>query len=111
MFTREGVLHSTIEKNINVLDSPISWKFSKSLIAGSIYRFNKHEIIFFERNGLAHGGFTLPFAHDQMKVKSISWNLDSTILCVWSEIIDANSNYKDYRSVGGKFFRLKKFFY
>ena len=47
VFTREGVLHSTVEKDIHVLDSTIAWKYSKSLIAGSIYRLNKHEIIFF----------------------------------------------------------------
>ncbi len=70
-----------------VLDAPISWKNSKSLIASSIYRLNRHEIIFFERNGLAHGGFTLPFALNTMKVNGIYWNLDSSILCIWSEKI------------------------
>ena len=68
VFTREGVLHSSVEKDINVLDSAIAWKYSKSLIASSIYRLNRHEIIFFEKNGLAHGSFTLPFAFNQVKV-------------------------------------------
>ena len=54
---------------MNILDAPIAWKYSKSnLITSSIYKFNKHEIIFFERNGLAHGGFTLPFEFEKMKV-------------------------------------------
>ena len=105
IFTREGVLHSTIEKNVNILDSPIAWKYSKSLIASSIYRLNKHEIIFFERNGLAHGSLVLPFAFNQMKVNGLYWNLDSSILCVWSELIDSqmisNSNNQ---SVGMKKF-------
>lgn len=98
IFTRESVLHSTIENDVNILDSPIAWKFSKSLIAGSIYRFNKHEIIFFERNGLAHGGFQLPFAMNQMKVNGIYWNLDSSILCVWSEKVETNEN-SEFESV------------
>lgn len=96
VFNRESALHSTIENDINVLDSQISWKFSKSLIASSIYRFNKHEIIFFERNGLAHGGFQLPFSNNTMKVKDICWNLDSSILYVWSEKIDCESNKYDF---------------
>ena len=99
VFTREGVVHSTIENNINVLDSAISWKHSKSLISSSIYRFNKHEIIFFEKNGLAHGGFQLPFVFNQMRVKGIYWNLDSTILCVWSELVDESVD-AEYKSVG-----------
>ena len=100
IFTREGVLHSTIENNINILDTPIAWKHSKSLITSSIQRFNKHEIIFFEKNGLAHGGFVLPFALGQMKVRGISWNMDSTILCVWSELVDASCESTDFQSVG-----------
>jgi elongator complex protein 1 len=86
VFTRDGLLHSTIEKHINILDSAIAWKYSKSLIAASIHRFDKHDIIFFEKNGLAHGGFTLPFPMAQMKVKNLLWNIDSTVLCVWLEV-------------------------
>ena len=93
VFSRDGILHSTIEKQISILDAPISWKYSKSqLIAASVYRFNKHEIIFFERNGLIHGGFTLPFEFNKMRVNEILWNLNSTILCVWSELITENEN-------------------
>ncbi len=91
VFTRESVLHSTIESDVSVLDAPIAWKYSKSLIAASIYRLNKHEIIFFERNGLAHGSVQLPFPVSQMKVKGIYWNLDSSILCVWSERVNLSS--------------------
>ena len=104
VFNREGQLHSSIEKNVTVLDAPICWKYSKSLIASSIYRLNKHEIIFFERNGLAHGGFTLPFQLHEMKVNGIYWNLDSTILCVWSERIQENSS--QFESVGKSYIHL-----
>jgi hypothetical protein len=37
-----------------------------------------------------HGGFTLPFQLNEMKVSGIYWNLDSTILCVLSEKIHEN---------------------
>lgn len=100
VFTRDGILHSNIEDQISVLDGQIAWTYSKSLIASSIHRLNKHEVIFFERNGLSHGGFTLPFAHGKMKVNNISWNLDATILCVWSELMDRASNDSVYKSVG-----------
>ena len=87
------MLHSTIENKVNVLDSPISWKYSKSLlIASSVYRFNKHEIIFFERNGLTHGSFILPFEFGEMKVNQILWNIDSTLLCIWAESIENKNN-------------------
>jgi elongator complex protein 1 len=101
VFTREGVLHSNIEDHVNVLDSQIAWKYSKSLITASIQRLNKHEIIFFERNGLSHGSFTLPFGFCQMKVNGLSWNLDSTILCVWSELANENEAANShFQSVG-----------
>jgi elongator complex protein 1 len=93
VFTREGLLHSTIENKVNILDSPISWKYSKSLlIASSVYRLNKHEILFFERNGLTHGSFVLPFDYGKMKVNQILWNIDSTLLCIWSELIERQVN-------------------
>jgi elongator complex protein 1 len=100
VFNREGNLHSTIEKNVNILDAPIAWKYSKSNIAASINRLNKHEIIFFEKNGLAHGSFNLPFTPGQMKVNGIYWNLDSTILCIWSELVNENNaNSSEYQSI------------
>lgn len=101
VFNREGALHSTIEKDINVLDSAIDWKYSKSLITSSIHRFNKHEVIFFERNGLSHGSFQLSFPIGQMKINSLSWNLDSSILCIWAESVDPSKNY-EYKSIGTK---------
>ncbi len=109
VFNCEGVLHSTIENNVNILDTPISWRNSKLLITSSIQRFNKHEIIFFERNGLAHGGFVLPFPHGQMKVRDISWNMESTVLCVWSELADeTKSAGSEFQSVGRHHSNIRK---
>lgn len=42
-------------------------------------------MIFFERNGLKHGEFTLPFEMKQVLVKEMIWNTDSTVLLVWCE--------------------------
>ena len=58
---------------------------SGNLIASSQRRPNKHDIVFFERNGLRHGEFTLPFAVNEVKVRQLYWNLDSSVLCLWLE--------------------------
>lgn len=107
VFNREGLLHSTIEKNVNILETAIDWKYSKSLITASIHRFNKHEIIFFERNGLAHGGFKLPFLINQMKINGIYWNLDSSILCIWAELANSSSD-SEFKSIGKKNLNFKQ---
>jgi len=44
------------------------------LIASSQRKPNKHDIIFFEKNGLQHGEFTLPFKKDE---KMVGWFLRS----------------------------------
>lgn len=98
VFTREGVLHSTSD-NTASLESSISWKNSKSLIASSTHRPNKHEIVFYERNGLSHGSFSLPFSSKEFKVNEMSWNYDSTILCIWLERLDSTSA-NEVQSVG-----------
>ena len=39
--------------------------------------------MFFERNGLRHGEFTLPFAQGEVQVLELGWNCDSSILAIW----------------------------
>ena len=59
---------------------------SGSLIATSQRRPNKYDIAFFERNGLRHGEFTLkPFKVNEVKVKELFWNNESSVLCAWVE--------------------------
>lgn len=41
---------------------------SGSLIASTQEKPNKHDIVFFEKNGLLHGEFTLSFQKGQVKV-------------------------------------------
>ena len=61
---------------------------SGSLLATSQRRPNKHDIAFFEKNGLRHGEFTLPFGVKDVKVCEVMWNLDSTVLAVWAEDLE-----------------------
>lgn len=91
VFTREGVLHSTSEF-VASLESSIVWKNSKAHITSSTHKANKHEIVFYERNGLSHGSFTLPFPPKEFKVNEILWNNDSTVLCIWLERLSKNDN-------------------
>jgi len=42
---------------------------SGSVIAGTMRKPNKHEVIFFEKNGLRHGEFSLPFGVKDVTVK------------------------------------------
>lgn len=84
VWSRDAVLHSTGE-NVPGLEKSLSWKPSGSLIASSQVKPNKHDVIFFELNGLRHGEFTLPFAVGQVQVKGIYWNVDSSVLLVWCE--------------------------
>ena len=56
---------------------------SGNLIASSQRRPNRHDIVFFERNGLRHGEFTLPVGVSDVTVRELYWNIDSTVLCIW----------------------------
>ncbi|XP_062847026.1 putative elongator complex protein 1 isoform X2 [Trichomycterus rosablanca] len=84
VWNRECVLQATSEV-INGLEQALSWKPSGSLIASTQRHPNKHSVVFMEKNGLLHGDFTLPFSKDQVKVKELLWNSDSTVLAVWLE--------------------------
>ncbi|EEC18088.1 ikappab kinase complex-associated protein, putative, partial [Ixodes scapularis] len=81
IWSREGALQYTGE-DINGLEQALSWKPSGSLIASSQHLPNKHKIIFFEKNGLNHGEFQLPFAPREFEVKELSWCTDSSVLAV-----------------------------
>ncbi len=48
----------------------------------------KWEVVFFERNGLRHGEFTLPYAADTCVVRELEWNSDSSVLVVWLAAAD-----------------------
>ena len=50
----------------------VSLRPSGSLIASSQRKPHRHEIIFFERNGLRHGEFILPFNKMEAQVSLFS---------------------------------------
>jgi len=86
VFTREGVLDSVSEP-VDGLESALSWRPAGNLIAGIQYKTSKGvDVVFFERNGLRHGQFSLRL--DEMarppwaQKISLEWNIDSTVLAV-----------------------------
>ncbi|XP_074850568.1 elongator complex protein 1 isoform X2 [Carettochelys insculpta] len=93
VWSRELVLQSTSEP-VPGLEQALAWKPCGSVIASAQEKPNKYDVVFFEKNGLLHGEFTLPFQKDQAKVKELLWNLDSTIMAVWLEDIKKENNFK-----------------
>lgn len=86
------------------LEHPLAWRPSGNLIAGT-QRFgfegggagksDRHDVVFFERNGLRHGEFSLRFKNtiDEgaparkwgYNVRDLAWSSDSSVLAVWIE--------------------------
>lgn len=94
-------LHSTIEPTAG-LEHPLAWNPSGSLIASTqrygakpeglaAGREGRHDVVFFEKNGLRRGGFEVvrgggPPTADQTLAYSIhqlAWSCDSSILAIW----------------------------
>uniref|UniRef100_A0A452IGB4 Elongator complex protein 1 n=1 Tax=Gopherus agassizii TaxID=38772 RepID=A0A452IGB4_9SAUR len=112
VWSRELVLQSTSEP-IPGLEQALAWKPSGSLIASTQEKPNKHDVVFFEKNGLLHGEFTLPFQKGKAKVNELLWNLDSTILAVWLEDVKKEKNsetntYVQLWTVGNYHWYLKQ---
>ncbi|KAL1719857.1 IKI3 family-domain-containing protein [Schizophyllum commune] len=111
VYNRQGALQSTSEA-VPGLEHPLSWRPSGNLIAstqrfgfegGGAGRPERHDIVFFERNGLRHGefGLTLGSPPDSRvgqgppkeagerrwghKVRELCWSPDSNVLAVWIE--------------------------
>ncbi|KAF3905875.1 hypothetical protein AA313_de0208872 [Arthrobotrys entomopaga] len=84
VFGRSGELDGVSEP-VDGMEGALSWRPSGNLIASTRRLKAEHEIIFFERNGLRHGEFSLRLQSDETEhpqVYDISWNIDSTILAV-----------------------------
>ncbi|KAI6781536.1 Elongator complex protein-like protein [Emericellopsis cladophorae] len=84
-YSREGELDSASEA-VDGLESALSWRPAGNLMA-SIQRLeDRVDVVFFERNGLRHGEFTLvsPVSGPIQTVDNIrlEWNADSTVLAV-----------------------------
>ena len=85
VYSREAVLDSTSEP-VNGLESALSWRPYGNLIAGIKRSPDKAEVVFFERNGLRHGGFDLRLSSTEAASWArnirLDWNHDSTILAI-----------------------------
>lgn len=84
VYTREGVLDSASEP-VDCLEGSMSWRPSGNLIAGIQRLSDRVDVVFFERNGLRHGQFTLRFPPDLLSTNipiNLEWNPDSTVLAV-----------------------------
>ncbi|GKT57084.1 elongator complex protein [Colletotrichum tofieldiae] len=84
VFSREGVLDSVSEP-VDHLEGGLSWRPSGNLIAGIQRLEDRTDVVFFERNGLRHGQFTLRCADGPLSAHEkigLEWNSDSTVLAV-----------------------------
>ncbi|KAJ3159102.1 hypothetical protein HDU86_002001 [Geranomyces michiganensis] len=80
MYDRECVLQYTSEP-VPKLEHALSWRPSGNLIAATQQLPHRHDVVFFEKNGLRHGDFAL--RDKNAVVVEMTWNLDSTVLAIW----------------------------
>jgi elongator complex protein 1 len=85
VYSREGVLDSVSEP-VDGLEGALSWRPVGNLIAGIQKFSDRVDVVFFERNGLRHGQFSLRLSPEQLRIPNqqikLLWNLDSTVLAV-----------------------------
>ncbi|GES62588.1 elongator complex protein 1 [Aspergillus terreus] len=85
VYSREGTLDSVSEP-VDGLESALSWRPYGNLIAGIQRLEGRVDVVFFERNGLRHGEFTLRLTEEERSSWAsnihLSWNIDSTVLAV-----------------------------
>jgi elongator complex protein 1 len=88
---RDGALQSTGEK-CDMLHHSMAWRPDGSLIAGVQQNGDRLDLVFFERNGLRHGEFTLPYTARDVVVRELHWSSDSSILMVWADSCSGDSS-------------------
>ncbi|MCJ1475211.1 hypothetical protein MMC13_003871 [Lambiella insularis] len=85
VYSREGALDGVSEP-VDGLESALSWRPAGNLLAGIQRLRDRVDVVFFERNGLRHGQFSLRLSIADMNEWavsiSLSWNVDSSILAV-----------------------------
>lgn len=105
VYDRNAALQSTSEP-VAGLEHPLIWRPSGNLIVGTqrfgfegggAGREGRHDVVFFERNGLRHGEFGIR-ANDIMgdvkamgedgrkwgyKIREVNWSSDSNVLSLW----------------------------
>lgn len=85
VYSREGTLDSASEP-VDGLVGALSWRPAGNLLAG-VQQLKDHiNVVFFERNGLRHGQFSLRITEDEIADRaanvSLKWNVDSSVLAV-----------------------------
>lgn len=85
VYSREGALDSVSEPT-DGLEGALSWRPEGNLIAGIQHFEDRVDVVFFERNGLRHGQFSLRLSAEELETAgehiTLSWNQDSTVLAV-----------------------------
>nr|CAD7455918.1 unnamed protein product [Timema tahoe] len=107
IFNREGVLQYTSEK-LSGLESVLAWRPSGNLLATTQQLPNKYIVAFFEKNGLRHGEFSLPFCSSERKVLQLLWNIESTILTVHCENVASSDTSLYFYTVNNYHWYLKQ---
>jgi elongator complex protein 1 len=84
-YSREGVLES-VGVPVDGLEGALSWRPVGNLMAGIQRLSDRVDVVFFERNGLRHGEFSLRLSAEDMEswasAITLAWNSDSTVLAV-----------------------------
>lgn len=84
VYSREGELDGASEA-VDGLESTLSWRPAGNLMAGIQRLPDRIDVVFFERNGLRHGEFTLRSSEAPITSQDnirLEWNSDSTVLAV-----------------------------
>ncbi|KAJ3272885.1 hypothetical protein HDV01_005208 [Terramyces sp. JEL0728] len=89
VYNRDGSLQNTSESVLN-LEHTLSWRPSGNLIASTQLLPNKHDVVFFEKNGLRHGEFSL--RNIDATAHELQWNSDSTILAIRMQYKDGDKD-------------------
>lgn len=84
VYNRDGELDSVSEP-VDGLEGSLSWRPEGNLMAGIQRLSDRIDVVFFERNGLRHGQFTLRAPESPLDITqdlTLEWNSDSTVLAV-----------------------------
>ncbi|XP_065836923.1 elongator complex protein 1-like isoform X2 [Oscarella lobularis] len=105
VWNRDGILQSTSE-DVSGLEQALNWRPSGSLIASTQRKPHRHDVVFFERNGLKHGEFSLPFGKRQVKVREVQWNNSSSVLALLLEEFPSDDDNDSSSSVSKSYIQL-----
>ena len=85
VYSREGLLDSVSEP-LDGLEGALSWRPAGNILAGIQRLKDRIDIVFFERNGLRHGQFSLRITPEELDSLTmplkLDWNIDSSALSV-----------------------------